>query len=132
MAKPIQAWHFVRWDRTLGREHNGKQVKIRKGQTLSVKPPLIICEHGLHASRKLKRAADYFGMNLNNHPRNNGAVICRVELSGKKLFCEDKFCSEKRKVLWWKKVNSRLFCEIASGYYTTPQLIKKLNPKEAQ
>jgi hypothetical protein len=81
------AWHFLPDD---GRMRHGKRMAIKAGTTYRVKPPLSMCEHGLHASIRPLDALSYAP----------GSLICRVELGGEILTQTDKVCAQTRKVLW--------------------------------
>ena len=70
-------WHFLNDDRRL---RYGDKKLVRRGQLLKVKPPLIMCEHGLHASAKALDALGYA----------SGAIVCRVSLGGEILHDGDK------------------------------------------
>ena len=92
--KRILAWHFIA-DRTLRFPHNGKEnIRIRKGQTLHVKPPLVMCHHGLHASINPLDALGYYDCG-------EPITVCRVELWGETITGNNKLCAEYRKVLWY-------------------------------
>jgi hypothetical protein len=87
----ILAWHFLKEDRTLQFQHGKRErVLIEPDITLRVKPPLVMCEHGLHGSIKPLDALYYAP----------GPIVCRVEHSGTIIQQDDKLCSTVRKVLW--------------------------------
>ena len=105
VSETIQAWHFMRGDRKLQFTHNNERgVKIRKGQTLTVEPPLGMCYNGLHASIKPLDALGY----CPPERKREGLVICRVELSGQIKHEDNKLCAERRKVLWWARCENVL------------------------
>ena len=79
-------WHFCRNDKRLGFE-DGRQ--IRTGRTLKVKPPVILCKHGLHASKRIIDALKY----------SQGHIICKVKLSGKIIHDTDKSVATERTVI---------------------------------
>jgi len=84
----MKAWHFMAKNRRLGYDDNRL---ARKSQWLVHKGDLIMCESGLHASKKITDALKYAP----------GSIICRVELAGEMLHQDDKTVAERRKVLWW-------------------------------
>ena len=87
MSKPVKAWHFLREN---GRMRWGPEGKVQAGRVYRVKPPLVMCEHGLHGSVKALDALGYAP----------GPIVCRVELRGEILRDNDKLCATERKVLW--------------------------------
>jgi hypothetical protein len=82
-----EGWHFLPEDRRLA-HGDGREVKV--GETLVVEGPPILCERGLHAS---KRALDA----LENAP---GPIVCRVRLGGEIVEDKTKACATERTVLW--------------------------------
>lgn len=88
MAKKIKAWHFIAKDRRLG---NGDGRKIRKGQTLKVDCEPVLCEAGLHGSKRPIDALTYAP----------GPIICRVEIGGHIIHGDDKLVGNERTVIWW-------------------------------
>lgn len=86
-AKKVQAWHFIRENRRLRWGHHGV---VKPGKLLKVAGPPILCERGLHASRRLIDALRYAP----------GPVVCRVELSGEILEDSDKLVATERRVIW--------------------------------
>jgi hypothetical protein len=86
MNKKLLAWHFLRDDCTTGYA----RIPVKVGQVFTVEGPLVMCEHGLHASRRLIDALRYAP----------GGVIERVELSGNIIEREDKFAASRRTCLW--------------------------------
>ena len=81
------AWHFLP-DDGMTADHTGDTLrqKVQAGQTLTVKPPVIPCENGLHWSRRAIDALRYAP----------GAIICRVRASGEIEEETDKGCSSER------------------------------------
>ena len=79
-------WHFANDDRRLG-YGDGREIIV--GQTLKVAPPIVLCERGLHGS---KRALDA----LNYAP---GACVCLVTLGGEVLHAQDKSVATERTVI---------------------------------
>ena len=86
--KTLLAWHFAPSDGRLGYD-DGREIKV--GETLAVKPPIALCERGLHASVRAIDALRYA----------SGDLACRVELSGKIVApkSEDKAVATERTVL---------------------------------
>ena len=92
-SPPLLAWHFIAGDKTLRFKHNGKKLaKVRKGQRLTVDPPLTMCSRGLHASVRPLDALQY-------SPETALLAICRVELSGEIIHESDKVCAQHRRVI---------------------------------
>jgi len=89
------AWHFLPNDKKLFYKHNGKRIKVRKGQVLRCDPnKMVPCRYGLHGSSKPLDALSYA----------KGPIVCRTKHSGKILYHGnpvDKLCSEVREILWW-------------------------------
>jgi len=56
MARPVKAWHFLQEN---GRMRWGREGKVKAGKVYRVKPPLVMCEHGLHGSVKALDALGY-------------------------------------------------------------------------
>ncbi len=83
----VLAWHFLPEDRRL---RYYPHTLVKPGQTLRVYGPLLMCDRGLHASRRVLDALFYAP----------GPIACRVLLSGKILEDPDKLCASKRKCLW--------------------------------
>ena len=83
----VLAWHFIKDDYTCG---HGQLGKIKVGKTYIAKRDIALCKNGLHASKRILDALSY----------GPGSVVCRVEMSGKILYDDDKLVAEKRKVLW--------------------------------
>ena len=86
MATKLLAWHFSTSDRVS--RFDGREIVA--GKTLTVKPPLSMCYHGLHASVNILDACNYAP----------GSYIWRVELSGEVTEGEDKAVATRRKALW--------------------------------
>ena len=82
----IHAWHFLRDDGTTG---NGG-CKPEPGGTETWDGPLVICQSGLHASRRAIDALKYAP----------GALVRRVVISGKVVEGDDKLIGRKRRELW--------------------------------
>jgi hypothetical protein len=68
--------------------HNDGRV-IRVGETLKVEGTPIICEHGLHACKRLIDCLQYC----------KGTVICEVTLGGEVVHGDDKSAAQERTVL---------------------------------
>lgn len=135
----ILAWHFLPDD---GRIPNYRAIfnhttrkdgmvkyagfRPKAGQTLRVDPPIILCEHGLHASIRPLDA-------LRHAP---GSVICRVECAGEIVHGHDKLaCSERTIVA--KADATRLLhtfaCDVAEDalrkYHTNPRSLRAIEVK---
>ena len=82
----LLGWHFVSED---GKERWGSHRRIQAGKTYRVRGKIVLCEYGLHAS---KRAIDA----LRYAP---GPIACRVQLSGRILRDTDKAVATQRTVL---------------------------------
>ena len=86
----MKAWHFLKDDGAM-QWKCGRVLKPKDGQVLSVDPDkLELCAFGLHASERLIDALQYAP----------GAILCRVELSGRILRDTDKVVAERREILW--------------------------------
>ena len=85
MIAEVKAWYFAPDDMRLA---NGDNRPIVVGESLTVEGPLVLCEHGLHASR---RAIDALGFATSN-------VVTRVLCCGDILEAEDgdKLCCTER------------------------------------
>lgn len=83
MEKTIRAWHFCAGDKL----RDGTPLVV--GKTYSVDGPLVMCEHGLHWSRRIIDALRYAP----------GATICLVEAWGNVEEQDDKGMSSYRKVI---------------------------------
>jgi hypothetical protein len=81
--KHIKAWHFCAGNKL----RDGTSLVV--GKTYMVKGPLVMCEHGLHWSRRIIYALQYAP----------GDTICLVESWGDVQEQEDKGVSTHRKVL---------------------------------
>jgi hypothetical protein len=80
----ILAWHFVG-----DRLRDGSPIP-EDGEVLEVRPPLVMCERGLHASERLIDALLWAP----------GAMLCRVVCSGEIEHEVDKLVCERRMILW--------------------------------
>jgi hypothetical protein len=67
---------------------DGRAVMV--GETLSVDEPIVLCEHGLHASVRAIDALRYAP----------GSMVARVELSGHIFHGDDNIVAMHRKTLW--------------------------------
>ena len=79
-------WYFAPKDRRL-RYGDGRLIEV--GETHTVEPPLELCAHGLHASRRVIDALQY----------TPGPIACRVRLSGEIIPADDKSCATERTYL---------------------------------
>jgi hypothetical protein len=80
----MKAWHFV--GETL---RDGRPIPA-DGATLVHDGPLVMCEAGLHASKRIIDALGYAP----------GNTICRVECVGKIITDDDKLVCSERTILW--------------------------------
>lgn len=80
----MKAWHFV------GNKLRDGSPVPSDGEWLVHDGELVMCESGLHASKRLIDALKYAP----------GGTICRVEVGGKILHDDDKLVAKKRKILW--------------------------------
>jgi hypothetical protein len=101
-------WHFLRSDRRL---RFPPHTPVEVGQTLVVEPPLKMCWHGLHASRRPLDALAYA-------PEVSGLVVCRVRLSGTVQHDSDKAVATHRTVLAMTEAD-RILGEFACWCATT-------------
>ena len=79
----MQAWYFAAEDRKL-RHDDGRLVE--KGVTHEVDCKPVLCEKGLHASKRILDALSYAP----------GPILCRVELGGVIVYGNDKSVATKR------------------------------------
>src|SRR3972149_9537577 len=87
MADRWLGWHFLPADRRL---RWGSCEVGEAGRTYRARGPLVLCENGMHASRRAIDALSYAP----------GPVVSRVELLGERLDDGDKSCARERLVLW--------------------------------
>ena len=93
--RSMLAWSFVREDCML---QDSTNLSMKPGITLIVPAPLIMGEHGLHASVDPLDAL-YYG---------SGSTICRVELAGTILEETDRLCADRCTVIWMAYVSKAL------------------------
>jgi len=79
----ILGWHFCDGPKL----RDGTPIEI--GKTYSVTGPLVICDNGLHGSRRAIDALAY----------GPGGYACRVESWGEIIEHDDKYCSRYRRVI---------------------------------
>lgn len=84
MPDKILAWHFCG-----DKLRDGREIP-KDGVALKHDGKLILCESGLHASKKILDALQYAP----------GEILCRVEMSGSIIQSDDKLISSVRKILW--------------------------------
>ena len=82
-ANPILAWHFV------GNTLRNGSIIPENGKWLKVKPPLKMCERGLHASLEPFDALTY----------SPGETLCLVEVAGKIIKDTDKLVASHRRII---------------------------------
>lgn len=82
-------WHFLKEDRRL---RWGTQEVVEEGKIYSCDPKkeLLLCEYGMHASRRLLDAFKYAP----------GPIVCRVDVTGDLVYESDKFVGRHREVIW--------------------------------
>ena len=92
--KPLLVWHFLRqnWETDSG------SIKTKIGETYHVEPPIKICSHGLHGSRKVLDALGY----------SNGQILTLCEVWGEFDEQSDKIVAEYRRPLWGKDISPEL------------------------
>jgi hypothetical protein len=78
-------WHFAPDNRKT--RYSNEPIIV--GQTLKVKPPVELCERGLHASKRAIDALKYAP----------GAYVCLVTLSGQVEHGDDKSVASERTVI---------------------------------
>jgi len=83
----MKAWYFSQANKQLRYDDNRI---IRPGITHTVKCKPILCEAGLHGSKKILDALSYAP----------GPYVWRVELSGDIVVGDDKVAATERKYLW--------------------------------
>jgi len=87
MSEPVLAWHFLRADRNT---RFSPIEHVEPGRKLTVRPPLVMCKRGLHASIRPIDALRFAP----------GPIVCRVALSGEILTGPDKACATERTCIW--------------------------------
>ena len=92
--KPLLVWHFLRqnW------ETNSGSIKTKVGDTYHVEPPIKICSHGMHGSRKVLDALGYLA----------GPILTLCEVWGEFAEQSDKIVAEYRRPLWGKDISTEL------------------------
>ena len=92
--KPLLVWHFLlqNWETDSG------SIKTKIGETYHVEPPIEICSHGLHGSRKVLDALGY----------SNGQILTLCEVWGEFDEQSDKIVAEYRRPLWGKDISPEL------------------------
>jgi len=83
--KSVKAWHFLA---DSGKLRDGRPAV--DGEWLLHTGPAVMCESGLHASRKVTDALRYAP----------GSILCRVECRGVVEERADKLLCLERKILW--------------------------------
>jgi len=82
-SRPIRAYHFV--GKTL---RDGRPIPA-DGVWLEHEGPLVMCQQGLHASRRPADALKYAP----------GSTLCLVELDGEVIEEEDKIVARRRRII---------------------------------
>lgn len=85
---PILAYHFLANDRRLAHDRT-RTAPITVGDTITVDGPVVLCERGLHGSRRLYDALNYAP----------GNILCRVLISGEVQEQDDKLAGASRTVI---------------------------------
>ena len=87
-------WHFLRqnW------ETNSGSIKTKVGDTYHVEPPIKICSHGMHGSRKVLDALGYSA----------GPILTLCEVWGEFAEQSAKIVAEYRRPLWGKDISTEL------------------------
>jgi len=89
MSETVQGWWFSKLSDPVRLPHgDGRAVVV--GEMLSVEEPIVLREHGLHASAKALDALRYAP----------GMMVARVELSGHIIRGDNKIVATHRKTLW--------------------------------
>jgi len=88
-------WHFLSSDRCLD---GGNGCQVRVGETYTVEGHPVLCEHGLHASRRAIDALKYAP----------GPIVCRVRLGGLVVEDDDKAAATERTVFGMADVTQAL------------------------
>jgi hypothetical protein len=83
--KTVKAWHFLS---DSGKLRDGREVEV--GTWLKHSGPAVMCQSGLHASRKVTDALKYAP----------GSVVCRVECRDIVEEQSDKLLCRERRILW--------------------------------
>jgi hypothetical protein len=96
----MKAWYFAPIDRKLG---HGDGREIALGRTHVVEGPIVLCEHGLHASRDILDALSYA----------SGPVLYEVELSDEIVEGDDKLAASERTYLRGGVDLSEVLCAFA-------------------
>ena len=115
MSKPIHGWHFIPADGKMAQYGNSRSAKITEGKTYSVKPPVVLCGHGLHASERVMDALQYA----------HSSLLCRVVLSGQIAVGTDKMCATRRKVVAIRDIGTLLHtfaCDVAEEALTVTKV----------
>ena len=107
MSDPVYAYWFGRADADgvvwLG---HGDGRAVRVGETLTVDGDPVLCEHGLHASRRVLDALEY----------GRGSILACVRLSGQIVEGDDKLAGTARETVWLGDVSAtlhRFACDVA-------------------
>jgi len=84
---PVLAWHYANRDGSLNYDLAG--VEVYEGQTLHCDPENVaLCYGGLHASMTPKEARQY-----------KDGILCRVAISGRVQWGQEKLCGSRRVVV---------------------------------
>lgn len=85
--KKIRAWHFVRDDKRLG--YDAEDLTVEPGYIYTTDSTPVLCQSGLHASRRVVDALKYAP----------GAYLCVVDVWGEVAEGDDKLVGTNRHVI---------------------------------
>jgi len=90
----VTAWHWLADD---GRMRDGRQAPA-DGEWLRHDGPVVMCQSGLHASRRALDALQYAP----------GSLVCRVECRDVVEEQDDKLVCQERRILWRVDMSKQL------------------------
>ena len=117
------AWHFVQLVDGVPTLGNGAGPAPAVGEWLTVEPPLIICQRGLHASWRAIDALDFVSW--------DNAVACLVEVDGIGEEHAEKLVCSRRRIVAMVECDDvlRLFAREAAlsvaQYWTMPPVVRE-------
>lgn len=94
----VLGWHVLPKDMKLCFGDGRIAVPGAWIQLTDMKLPVILCSHGLHASRKVTDAL--FFARILGDMNTRRIMLCRVRIGGETEEDHDKFCGQYRKILW--------------------------------
>ena len=86
-STPVYAWHFLPEDRHLS---NGDGRLVTPGKRLNIRGDIVLCKHGLHASKRPLDALKYAP----------SAIVQRVRMHGTIVHDTDKLVASSRTCMW--------------------------------